>query len=213
MRMLCSTARMVTPAGFLAAAGLMSLAAGCNPYSTAAKIGVKVVGQVVNDEDMAQHSKELLGQPAAAADNAFGRSLRTLEEIDTGRQLTTYPVKDDLLNMFRWAVETENGRIVALAKLQNDPGGGEDIASKLVLTELVNGKTPQEVESHEYFKKRVLMLRDRASRDTFRVYDVAMLPEFTGAKYVVLRFDGTSKCREVRIVGVPSSTSGSSVGN
>ena len=69
--------------------------------------------------------RKLIGQPLAAADSTFGQRLRTLEEVHTARQMITYPVKDDLLDSYRWAVEAENGRIVALAKLQNNPGGGK----------------------------------------------------------------------------------------
>lgn len=192
--------------------GMMG-SAGCSPYSTVAKIGIKVVGDVVNDTDVSDRSKQLLGQPVAAADTAFGQRIRTLEELRTARELITYPVKDDLLDMFRWAVEAENGSIVAVSKLQRDPGGGKDIAEKLVLKELVIGKTPQELQSHEYFKRLVLVLRDRDSGDLLRVYDTSLIPDFMGATYCVLRFDASNTCQELWIVGVPAASSGSSIGH
>lgn len=192
-------------------AGTM-VSSGCNPYTTAAKIGVKVVGGVVDDADVSERSKQLVGQPVAAADAAFGQRIRTLEETRTAREMMTYPVKDDLLDMYRWAVEAENGSIVAVAKLQRDPGGGKDIAERLVLKEIVTGKTPQEVQAHSYFQKPILVLRDRDSGDLIRVYDVSLIPDFTGASYCVLQFDATNRCQELWIVGVPSASSGSSIG-
>jgi len=195
-------------------AGIMlSLAAtGCSPYSTIAKIGIKVVGDAVNDEDVSKMSQQLMGRPVTAADTQFGQRMRTLEEIQTARTLVIYPVKDDLLKMYRWGVEAENDRIVALSKLQNNPDGGKDIAEKLVLDGIVKGKTPQQIQTHKYFQKRVLVLRDTASGDLFRVYDIALIPDFGSAKYCVLRFDASNTCQEVRIVGVPASTPGSSLG-
>jgi hypothetical protein len=192
--------------------GALLACAGCSPYSTAAKIGIKVVGDAVHDSDVSKRSEQLLGQPVAAADTMFGQRIRTLEQVQTKRQVITYPVKDDLLNMYRWAVEVQGDKIVALAKLQNDPDGGKDIAQKLVLKEIAVGKTPQQVETHNYFKKLVLTLRDCANGDMLRVYDIALIPDFMGAKYCVLRFDASGTCQEVRIVGVPASTKGSSVG-
>jgi hypothetical protein len=193
----------------IAAAMSTVAATGCSPYSTIAKIGMKVVGDAVNDADVSQKSQELLNRSVAAADAALGERLRTFEEVNSRRQMIMYPVKDDLLSKFRWAVEAENGRIVALAKLQNDPDGGKDLAEKLVLKEIVRGKTSEQVQSHDWFKKLVLTLRDCASGNFVRVYDTSVIPSFMGAKYCVLEFDGDNRCQSVRIVGVPASTPGS----
>ena len=198
-------------AGLLAVVVISMAAPGCSPYSTVAKIGVKLIGDAVSDQDVSQKSQQLMGQPISAADATFGERIHTLEEIPTRRLLVTYPVKDDLLHMFRWAVEAENDRIVALSKLQNDPDGGKDIAEKLVLKEIVVGKTPQQVQSHKWFKNLVLTLRDLSNGDILRVYDVSIIPDFMGAKYCILRFDGSNTCQEVRIVGVSASTPDSSL--
>lgn len=192
--------------------GLSAMAAGCNPVSMVAKIGVKVVGDAVNDADVSQKSQELMGKPVAAADAEFGKRIQTLQESRSTRLMITYPVKDDVLNMFRWAVETERGQIVALAKLQNNPDGGQDLAEKLVLKAIVDGKTPAQVESHDWFKNRVLSLRDPTNGNTYRVYDTSIIPNFMGAKYCVLEFSPGNICQSVRIVGVPASTPGSSLG-
>lgn len=204
-------ASAVVRCGGLLAVVLSITATGCSPYSTIAKIGMKVVGDAVNDADVSQKSQQLLGQPVAAADAALGQRIRTLEELRTGRRMIMYPVKDDFLNTYRWAVETQNDKIVALSKLQNNPDGGKDIAEKLVLKEIVGGKTPQQIQSHEWFKNLVLTLRDTSSGNILRVYDTSVIPSFMGAKYCVLEFGGSDTCQSVRIVGVPASTPGSTL--
>jgi hypothetical protein len=191
---------------------LVSLTTGCDPYTTVAKIGVRVIGDAVDDEQVSSLSNKLIGRPVAMADAEFGQSLRTLEEVNSRRLMIMYPVKDDFLKMFRWAVEVENGRIVALAKVQSNPDGGKDIAEKLVLKEIVIGKTAQDLQSHKFFQNLILVLRDRATGTLVRVYDVSNVTDFMGAKNCVLEFDAADVCQKVSIVGVPASTPGSAVG-
>lgn len=190
---------------------LLASAAGCNPYSTAAKIGIKVVGDVVNDVDMDDRAKQLVGQPLARADATFGQRIRTLQEHNTGRQMITYPVKGDLLDTYRWAIESEAGRIVAIAKLQKNPDGGKSISEKLLLKAIVDGKRPDEIQAHKYFQNLVLTLRDIATGNIIRAYDISLLPAFMGAKYCVLEFDASNTCQTVWIVGAPAASSGSSL--
>jgi len=212
MRSSCRARTVVRCTGSLAAVTWLVAATGCSPYSTAAKIGIKIVGQAVNDAEVSDLSKKLLRQPVAMADSTFGQRIRTFEETRSLRQLITYPVKNDLLHSYRWAVEAQNGRIVALSKLKSNPSGSKSIAEKLVLKEVVIGKTPQQLESHKYFQKLTLVLRDLASGNLVRVYDTSIVPELMGATYCVLEFDASNKCREVWLVGVASSTPGSAVG-
>jgi hypothetical protein len=190
---------------------LVALSAGCSPYSTVAKLGIKVVGDAVNDADVADHGNKLVGQPVAAADADFGQRFRTMEEVQSKREMITYPVKDDLLAAYRWVVEAENGKIVALSKMQNNPDGGKDIIKKMVLKEMVIGKTPQEVGVKDYFKKLILTLRDRGTGNMIRVYDVSSIVDFMGARDCVLEFDSSDKCQNIWLVGVPASTAGSNL--
>ena len=188
---------------------LVALAAGCSPYSTVAQLGIKVIGDAVDDADVSEHGGRLIGQPATAADAEFGRRLRTMVEVRGDREMSTYPVKDDLLSKYRWVVEAKNGRIVALSKMQNDPDGGKDVLKKMVLKEMVIGKTPREIGSKDYFKRLILTLRDRDTGTPLRVYDVSSIVDFMGARDCVLEFDAEDKCRSIWLVGIPASTGGS----
>jgi hypothetical protein len=192
--------------GLAGAVLLIISAAGCNPYSTVANIGIKVVGDAVNDADVSDHARQLIGQPESMANAEFGQPLRTLEEVRSKRAMMIYPVKDDVLSMYRWAVEAQNGKIVALAKLQNDPDDGKDIIEKLVLKELVVGKTPQEIQAKDWFKNLILTLRDRATGQTLRIYDVSNITDFLGSRDCVLEFDASDRCQKIWLVGVPAAT-------
>jgi hypothetical protein len=190
---------------------LAALTAGCSPYSSVAKIGIKVIGDVVNDADVDKHSKQLIGQPPSMADVEFGPPIRTLEEVNSGRLMMTYPVKEDLLKKFRWTVEVENGRIVALAKLQSDPDGGKDIIKKALMKEKAIGKTAKELQQDSHFQKLTLTLRDRATGNMIRVYDVSGLTDFLGAKSCVLEFGASGAAETIWIVGVPAASDNSSI--
>lgn len=190
----------------LAALPVCAIATGCNPASSAVQLGVKVVGDVVNDVDASQKSEELIGGSLTSADAAFGERLRTFQEMESRRLLILYPVKDDVLHMFRWAVESENDEIVALSKLQNDPDGGSDIAEKAVLDAAVKGKSAEDIASNEWFQNLVLTLRDVSNGNMVRVYDASIIPNLLGAKYCVLEFDSSDTCQHVRIVGASGSS-------
>jgi hypothetical protein len=125
--------------------------------------------------------------------------------------MKTYSVKGDVLNNYRWVVEIEHNRIVALAKLQQDPDGGRDIITKALLKEKVMGKTPKQVQAQDYFKKPVLVLRSRTTGKMIHVYDVRSVVDLLGAKYCVLEFNKANRCDNIRLVGIPASTAKSKV--
>jgi len=186
----------------VAAIVLVMTANGC---VTAAMMGVKVVGTAAHGADVDARTKELLGQPVSAADTAFGKRMNTFEETRSGRAMMTYPVKGDVLDQYRWVVEVENGKIMALAKLQKDPDGGSSIIKKAMLKGKVIDKTPSQIHEDSHFEKLMLVLRNRATGNLVRVYDVRGMTDLLGARYCVLGFDRSDRCTEIRLVGVPAS--------
>ena len=61
--------------GPLGLAGLVACVSGCSVtdvYSKGAKIAFKVVGDSVEEADVEEHARKLMGQPLARADAAFG---------------------------------------------------------------------------------------------------------------------------------------------
>ena len=140
---------------------VVTMPSGC--ATTGIMMGVKVVGQVVYEADADARSKKLLGQPPHAADAMFEKRTDTFEDIRTGREMIVYPVKSDVLSRYRWVVEAENNRIVALAKMQYDGDGGKDIILTTALGEKAIGKTPHEVQSDRHFKELTVTLRNRST--------------------------------------------------
>jgi hypothetical protein len=185
---------------------LISLVTGCSPYSTAAKIGIKVVGDAVHEADVDKHAKELVGQPVAKADAELGDRIETAVDTQSPRELMVYDVKDDPFHKTRWVVEAENGRIVALSKAEHNPDGGKDIIRKALLDKKLMNKTPAEFQDEKKYSNPVLTLRSKDTGNLIRVYDVKGITDLLGAKYCVLRFDASDRCQEIRLVGVPAST-------
>jgi|GEM_PF-3553639 len=181
---------------------VVSTTTGC---VTAAMMGVKVVGGAVHSVDVEAQSKELLDQPLSKADAAFGKRLNTFQDTRSNREMITYPVKGDLLSQYRWVVEVENDKIVALSKTQFDADGGQDIIKKALLKDKVIKKSPKEIHADKHFKKLILVLRNRSTGNLVRVYDVRGMLDLMGARYCVLDFDGSDRCTKIRLVGVPAS--------
>jgi hypothetical protein len=180
---------------------------GCEgPWSSVAKIGVKVVGEAVHEVDVDKHAKELVGQPVEKADAEFGQRIETAVDTQSPRELMVYPVKDDLLGKTRWVVEAENSRIVALSKADHNPDGGKDIIKDALLDRKLLNKTPAEFQDEKKFRNPVLTLRSKDTGNLIRVYDVKGITDLLGAKYCVLRFDASDRCQDIRLVGVPAST-------
>jgi hypothetical protein len=179
---------------------------GFNPVTKVAKLGVKVVGDAVHEVDVDKHAKELVGKPVEKADAAFGARIETAVDTQSRREMIVYPVKGDVLGKSRWVVEAEGNRIVALSKVSRDPGGGKDIIKKTQLEKKLKDKTPAEFATEKKFERPVLTLRSRNTGNLIRVYDMTGRMDLLGSKYCVLRFDGSDRCKEIRLVGIPAST-------
>lgn len=186
------------------------LAAGCsgsfNPWSKVAKVGVQLVGDAIQEADVDEHAKVLIGQPLTKADAEFGQRIEDYADTNSPRHILTYPVKGDVLDDYRWIVEAENDQIVALSKAKFDPDGGKDLIKKAFLREKAEGKSPQELQEHSTFEKLVLTLRRKSTGHLVRVYDTSKVTDLLGSKYCVLEFDANDRCTDLRLVGVPAST-------
>jgi len=198
----CDTSR----AGLIVAAFVGIFASGCNPYTTGAKIGIKLVGEAVNEADVSDHAKKLIGQPPAQANAVFGQPTEQLEEIRMKRDVYVYPVKGDALSMFAWVVEAHDGRIVDLSKVQRESPDAMEMVKKVVLKEKLVGKPAAQIQQDKKYQTPMLVLRSRATGNLVRVYDVTSFTDMLGAKYCVMRFDASDRCEMVRLVGVPAST-------
>lgn len=185
---------------FLALAGT-----GCRAHPVS--LATMLVGDAISDGDVKDRRDLLIGKPEKAADTMFGARLETL--VDTDRQdvsMVFYPVPNDLLKSSRYIVEVEKGVIVVFAKTRQNIDGVEDLIHNASLEKKLIGKTPAECSKEGNLGTPLRTLRSREKRQLLRVYDVRNWSDFQGARYCVLRFDGSDRCQAVALIGVSAST-------
>jgi len=195
--------------GPLGLAGLAACASGCimtDVYSKGAKIAFKLVGDAVQESDVDQHAKKLMGQPLAQADAALGTPMEQFEELRTKRQVVVYPVSGDVLSRYGWVIESQQDRIVAVSKVHKENPSGMAVVKKLMLQDKLVGKTAAEIGRDEKYRNPLFILRQRATGNLVRVYDVSKFTDLLGARYCVMRFDSADRCESVRILGVAAPT-------
>ena len=192
--------------GIVGLAAILTLAAGgCRAHPIS--LATMLVGDAVNDADVKDRRDHLMGKPETAADRMFGSRLETLVDIERpGVSLIFYPVHNDLLKSSRYIVEVENGVIVVFAKTKENIDGVEDLIHDASLEKKLMGKSPAECSQEDDLGVPLRTLRSREKDQLLRVYDVRNWSDFMGARYCVLRFDGSDRCEGVMLIGVSAST-------
>ncbi len=189
----------------LAVLPLLAVAAGCNPVKTGAKLGVRLVGEVIEDVDVKQRAEALVGQPVSAADEVFGPTADVFKEVDSERRWRTYPVKLDLLGQQKYVVEAWAGKIVSISKAEKS-GRKVDIPRALILEQKVKGKSPQECAATLDFGQPLLAVRSENSHRLVQLYDAGMVTDLGTPHYCILRYDGSDRCEDLEFVAVGAST-------
>ncbi len=185
--------------------GLGCVACGCRAHPVS--LGMMLVGEVVADVDLDDRQAQLIGRPASAADEMFGKRTDAFIYLgDESRQVLWYAADADLLSVDRWVVEVDEGEIVVLAKTKENIDGAEDVIRSLDLRSKMIGKTPAECRRAADLKKPVAKFRSVKTDDLVFVYDVRNFTNLRGARYCLLRFDRSNKCHDVKLVGVSAST-------
>lgn len=82
---------------------------------------------------------------------------------------------------------------------------GVAVVKKLMLRDKLVGKTAAEIGRDEKYRSPLFMLRQRATGNLVRVYDVSKFTDRLGARYCVMRFDAADRCESVPIPGVAAS--------
>ena len=190
---------------FCVAAFLALAAAGCRAHPIS--LVTMLVGDAVNDADVKDRRDLLMGKPEKAADSMFGARQETLVDVDRqGVSMIFYPVHGDLLKSSRYIVEVENGVIVVFANTKQNIDGVEDLIHNASLEKKLLGKLPAECSKEDDLGVPLRTLRSREKGQLLRVYDVRNWSDFMGARYCVLRFDGSDRCQSVALIGVSAST-------
>jgi len=196
------------PAGtviFSVVAFLALAAAGCRAHP--GSLATMLVGDAINDADVKDRRGLLMGKPEKAADSMFGSRQETLVDADRqGVSMIFYPVQGDILHSSRYIVEVENGVIVVFAKTKQNIDGVEDLIHNANLEKKLIGKASAACSQAGDLGPPLRTLRSREKSQLLRVYDIRHWTDFQGARYCVLRFDGSDRCQSVTLIGVSAST-------
>jgi hypothetical protein len=182
-------------------------AAGCNPVTTMAKIGVRLVGDVIEDEDVKQRGRALVGRPVAAADQMFGPTVDVFRDMHGERCWRTYPVKLDILGRQRYVVEVRAGRVVSVSKAEKN-SRKLDIPRALILKERIKGKSPRECEAGLGLGRPLLVARSEKTNCLVQLYGAGAAINLGKPHYCIVRFDENDCCDDLEFVAVGASTRG-----
>ncbi len=184
---------------------LLISSAGCNPVKTGVKVGVRLFGEVIEDDDVRRRGEELVGRPITVVDEMFGTPIDAFKDEHSERRWQTYPVKLDLLGHQRYVVEVVGGKVVSVSKAE--PSGRKvDIPRALILEGKVKGKTPQECTAKLEFGSPLLAARSENTRRLVQIYDAGMITDLGTPHYCVVRFDEHDLCDDLEFVAVRAST-------
>lgn len=189
----------------LMAGAVWSAGAGCS--ASPMGFATSIVGDVVNDQDVAEKAKAYIGEPVSVADEKLGGVIDTYRDINSPRQWRVYPVAIDPLGMSRYVIEVMNGRIVAVTKSKKfgDPAIG--IAQQTIAFEKVRGQSPSEC-AQSLGESPLLTARSESTGQLVQLYDASLIDIEGVSKpdYYVLRFDNTPACTSLNVVVVSASS-------
>jgi hypothetical protein len=180
---------------------LLVAVTGCNPYSTAAKIGVRLVGDVIEDEDVKQRDQALIGRPTSAADETFGQPIDVFREVQGQRCWRTYPVKLDVLGKQRYVVAVSGDKIRNVSKAEKSDRK-IDIPRALILKEKCKNKSPRECEAELGMGRPLLVARSEKTNGLVQLYDAGMATDLGTPHYCIVRFGQGDRCESLEFMAV-----------
>lgn len=184
---------------------LVFLCCGCNPISTGASIGMKLVGKGIDDAETSKLADELVGKNPSAADQKLGQPEDIWRDVYSTREWRSYHVKMDVLNKQRIVVECAFGQIV---KIQMIERYGEDIDYPLEIVYLAKakGKTPSECQKALELGAPLLTVRSEKTHTLLQIYDTRMIKELSSPHDCFVRYDQNDRCNKVDLVEVQASS-------
>lgn len=187
---------------------LTAFASGCNPVSTAVKIGIHVVGKVVDDAETDKLGDQLLGKGPSQADAALGKTIDVYADVNGSREWRVYPVPMDVLKTNRYVVEVAHNRIVLVEMVKTD-SSEVDIPLELIYHEKLKGKSPPECETELKMGAPIMSMRSRSTGQLFQFYDARLIKELPSPHYCIVRYDTAGHCDKVKFAEV-AATAGQS---
>ena len=190
---------------FLVALFIAALS-GCNPVSTAVKIGVHVVGKVVEDEETQKVGDQLLGRSPAEADRVLGAPVDVYADVRSPREWRVYPVPLDVLKSHRYIVEVAHNRIVLVEQVETN-GDDVDIPLEIVYKTKLKGKTPDQCQADLNMGAPVYVLRSRSTGQLVQFYDARLIKELPKPHYCIVTYNGNGVCEKVKFAEIAATAS------
>lgn len=204
-RLSCGARMLLVKLGLgLLVAVMLTAAPGC---VMGASTVANLIGGVVDDADVKEKRKDLIGEPASAADEKFGEREDTLHEVGGHRTWGIYPVKGitNPLEKDRYIVEFEDGKVHSLSRVEKTPDAKFDIPRMVMFKERLKGKTPAECEA-ELEEEPVVTVRTQKSGRLRQLYDGRLIKILDEPYFLILDFDDQERCEDVHFQDVGAST-------
>jgi hypothetical protein len=184
------------------------LSGGCSsPVKTAIKMGVRVVGKVVTEEETRKQGERLFGRSPSAADGEFGSPVEVWADVGSSRQWRVYRSKLDVLDKNRTVVEVSDGAIVGIEKVESN-AQKTDIPQKLIYLAKARGKTPEETETALELGPPLLTVRSQMTNELAQLYDARIIKALDRTHNCLVRYDEKDRCTDVDLIEVEAAMRG-----
>ena len=182
-----------------------ALVSGCNPISTGAEIGMKLVGREIDDSETKKLADQLVGKNPSAADQLLGPPEDVWRDVYSNKEWRSYHQKMDVLNRMRILVGCAFGQIINVQMMEKY---GEDIDYPLEVVYLTKakGKSPAEVQQALGLGPPLLTVRSEKTRTLIQLYDTRVIKELSTPHDCFVRYDLNDRCNKVDLVEVVASS-------
>jgi hypothetical protein len=197
---MASTRNLMVRLAIVVLAALLQGGCSANPI----RLAFTMIGSVVDDAELKKLEPELIGQPPEKADAVFGRRFDTLTKVDKSEKILVY-LAGQYAASTRYVVEVCEDKITAVFKTEENLAGAVDAIRVDVLKAKIIGKTTKEIAGEVDLRDPELTVHSSRRRGLVRIYSAKERLHFGNARYCVLDFDRSDRCRDVRLVGVMAS--------
>ncbi len=163
-------------------------------------MAMHLAGEAVNDVDAREKAKQCVGVTVPEADAKLGAPIDVLADVHSTRTWRSYSVPMDPLKSSRYVAEVNNGRVIALSKVQRYSDAAVYAATLAVLTPKVKGKTSAQCQSNLEMGPPLLTVRSQKTGRLIQLYDARMVKELQAPHYCILRFSRANSCEEIDLV-------------
>jgi hypothetical protein len=181
------------------------LLGGCNSTRVPYEAAAKVVGRQVDHAQVAGLEKKLVGQPVQTAVEELGKPFDVLRDTQSSRQWYIFLTESNTVGKFRYVVEVNHDRVLAISKVEKGGVNELDIPRRHVLREKVMGKRPKECQKELGMGPPLLTVKSEKTGQSAELYD-ARLARGRQAYYCLVKYNPTHYCENLEFITVGAST-------